>query len=92
MKRYTKRQLATKIIESNSDIFIPADILLEDLEHIYKIRKIAKKILAKTDYSQIYLKNLWIISNNVFGQNVNALLEMIMTETELAALYSVLNN
>jgi len=82
-KIYSKKQLALLIINDNPDIFIPLDTLIDDLSCIYKIRKIAKKILNNDLYNEALLKNLVTTSKNIFGENSAKLYDIILTEDEL---------
>lgn len=82
-KVYSKKQLARMIIEANENIFIPLETLVNDLDSIYKIRKIAVKIINENEYDHRLLNNLFIISNNAFGNNVDRLYEIIMTPQEI---------
>ena len=84
-KIYSKKQLALLIINDNPDIFIPLDTLIDDLSCIYKIRKIAKKILNNDLYNEALLKNLVTTSKNIFGENSTKLYNIILTEEELNA-------
>lgn len=89
-KIFSKKQLAAKILESNPDIFIPSESLLEDLTVIYRIRKIANKIQKNVEYDENLLKNLVITANNVFGQNAETLYSIIMDEDEMQVIYSTI--
>lgn len=84
-KIYSKKQLAMLIINDNPDIFIPLDTLIDDLACIYKIRKIAKKILHNDLYNDALLKNLVTTSKNIFGDNSTKLYDIILTTEELEA-------
>ena len=91
-KKYSKKQLAALIIESNQDIFIPYESLLEDLDSIYKIRKIACKIIKNEDYCISLLVNMLITANNTFGKNKNVLINAVLTQEEIDAVKRVLND
>lgn len=82
-KIYSKKQLALMIVSANPDIFIPIDTLIDDLNYIYKIRKIAKKIIHKDEYNDTLLKNLITTSRNIFGDNCNKLYDIVLSEDEL---------
>lgn len=85
-KIYPKRRLAEIIIQHNKDAFIPKEILLEDLDTIYKIRKMTKKIMKKGHYNKKLLINMVITTKNVFGDNCFYLYNKIMTDEELEVL------
>ncbi len=85
-KLYSKKQLALMIIDANPDIFIPLESLIEDLDSIYKSRKIAKKIMNKEEFDEALLKNLIKTSVNIFSDNISVLYKTIMSEEELFAL------
>lgn len=85
-KVYSKKQLALLILDNNPNIFIPLESLIDDLNHIYKLRKIAKKIINNTEYSVPLLKNLITTSNNIFGSNCSLLYNVIMSEEEYRAI------
>lgn len=89
-KLYSKKQLALIIIGMNDPIFIPLETLIDDLDIIYKMRKIAKKIMAGVEYDVDYLKNLFVIGHNIFGDNILLLFKIIMTDEEVIALENVL--
>lgn len=91
-KKYSKKQLAQLIIDANPDIFIPLESLVEDLDSIYKIRKIAVKILNKEEYCISLLRNLLIIANNAFGKNKNILINIVLSDDEIKAVQKVLND
>lgn len=82
-KNYSKKQLASLIIEANPDAFIPFDTLVDDLDSIFKIRKIARKILDDNEYDEMLLKNLIITANNVFHNKAETLYNIVMSEQEL---------
>lgn len=82
-KNYSKKNLALLIIEANKDTFIPFESLVEDLDSIYKIRKIARKILDDSEYDEKLLKNMIIIANNIFHDNAMILMNVIMSEQEI---------
>lgn len=92
IKFYSKKHLAKLIVEANPDIFIPLDVLIDDLDIIYKIRKVAKKVISGRDYSILYLKNLITISENTFGDKAIVLYKLILSDDELKALQSVIEN
>mgnify|MGYP003621490802 FL=1 len=79
-KIYSKKQLARIILEYNPDIFIPLDSLVADLNNIYKVKKIAIKILNNIEYDQVLLKNLVITANNIFGNSCYNLYMILMTD------------
>lgn len=91
-KKYSKKQLATLIIDANPDIFIPYDSLLEDLDSIYRVRKIAAKIIKGEDYCISLLVNMLITANNTFGKNKNVLISAVLTQEEIDAVKRVLND
>jgi hypothetical protein len=95
-KIYSKRQLAELIIEANDAIFIPFETLVLDLDHIYKIRKIAKKILRNDKYCEKLLVNHYKIATNIFGDNVSKLYNAVMSDEEIKVvndtLHTLLNN
>lgn len=84
-KIYSKKQLATMIINANPDIFIPIETLVDDLNCIYKVRKIAKKILHNDHYNETLLKNLITTSRNIFGVNCDKLYAIVLSDDELEA-------
>ena len=86
---YSKRQLATRIIELNPDTFIPMDVLIDDITYIYKIRKIIRRIINMQEYDIILLKNLIQTSYNIFGNNCIILLQIILSEEEYECLKTI---
>ena len=91
-KKYSKKQLAALIIEANPDIFIPYESLLEDLDSIYRIRKIAAKIIKQEEYCMSLLINMLITANNTFGKNKNILINAVLSQEEIDAVKNVLND
>jgi hypothetical protein len=91
-KIYSKRQLAELIIEANTAIFIPFETLVLDLDHVYKIRKIAKKILRNDKYCDKLLLNHYKIATNIFGNNLNILYSVIMSDEEINVINVTINN
>lgn len=89
-KVYSKKQLALLIIAANDSIFIPVETLTEDLDTIYKIRKIAKKIINEKEYDIKLLKNLFITASNVFGDNVISLFNIILSDEEIVIIEKTL--
>lgn len=85
-KSYSKKQLALLIIEANPDIFIPVEALVADLDSIYKIKKIGKKIILGIEYDESLLKNLIKISRNIFSDNVEMLYDIIISDEEMEVL------
>lgn len=90
-KIYPKRKLAEIIIQHNKDAFIPTEVLLEDLDTIYKIRKATKKIMKKGNYNKKLLKNMVITTKNVFGDSCFYLYNKVMTDEELEILSNALS-
>lgn len=89
-KSYSKKQLAMLIIEANPSIFIPTDVLMDDLDCIYKIRKYAKKILSNRPYDVQLIENMVTISKNIFENKITILYNMVMSDEELEAIERVL--
>lgn len=85
-KTYTKRKLAEMIIDSNVDIFIPPDMLLDDLDYLYKIKRIVKKIMKGYPHDEMLLKNLVTISNNIFENHAYDILNIVLTDEEMETL------
>lgn len=85
-KTYTKRKLAESIINSNVDIFIPPDMLLDDLDYLYKIKRITKKIMKGYPHDHMLLCNLLKISNNIFDNHAYSMLTLVLTDEEMETL------
>ena len=90
-KIYPKRKLADLIIEYNSDAFIPREILLADLDTIYRIRKTVKKIMKNSKHDLILLRNMVITTKNVFGSSCFYIYNKVMTDEELEVLSNALS-
>ena len=90
-KIYPKRKLADIIIEYNSDAFIPREILLADLDTIYRIRKTVKKIMKNSKHDLILLRNMVITTKNVFGSSCFYIYNKVMTDEELEVLSNALS-
>jgi hypothetical protein len=90
-KIYPKRKLADLIIEYNSDAFIPREILLADLDTIYRIRKTVKKIMKNSKHDLILLRNMVITTKNVFGGSCFYIYNKVMTDEELEVLSNALS-
>lgn len=91
-KKYSKKQLATLIIQANPDIFIPYESLLEDLDSIYRVRKIAAKIIKGEEYCVSLLVNMLIVANNTFGKNKETIINIVLSQEEIDAVTKVLND
>lgn len=91
-KIYSKKKLAEAILTSNVDIFIPPDMLMDDLDHLYKIKRIIKKIMNGNDPDRNVLRNLVIISNNIFDNHIIDIINLIMSDEELQVLKIELNH
>lgn len=91
-KIYPKRKLAEMIIEHNSDTFIATEVLLDDLDTIYKLRKMTKKIMKKGKYDKSLLRNMIITTKNVFGDNCFYIYNKVMTDEELEALSNAISS
>lgn len=91
-KKYSKKQLASMIIEANPDIFIPYESLLEDLDSIYRVRKIAAKIIKEEEYCLSLLMNMLIAANNTFGKNKGIIIDIVLSQEEIDAVKKVLND
>lgn len=89
-KIYSKKKLAEVILTANVDIFIPPDMLFDDLDHLYKIKRIIKKIMNGSNPDRNVLKNLVIISNNIFHNHIMDVINLIMSDEELEVLKSEL--
>jgi hypothetical protein len=90
-KIYSKKKLAEAILTSNVDIFIPPDMLMDDLDHLYKIKRIIKKIMNGNEPDRNVLRNLVIISNNIFHNHIIDIINLIMSDDELYVLKKELN-
>lgn len=90
-KIYSKKQLAQLIINANPDIFLPIETLTDDLNCIYKVRKIAKKIINNDQYNEALLKNLITTSRNIFGANCDKLYDIVLNDEELDAVRKYLS-
>ena len=91
-KKYSKKQLASMIIQANPDIFIPYESLLEDLDSIYRVRKIAAKIIKEEEYCLSLLMNMLIAANNTFGKNKGIIIDIVLSQEEIDAVKKVLND
>lgn len=91
-KKYSKKQLASLIIQANPDIFIPYESLLEDLDSIYRVRKIAAKIIKEEEYCLSLLMNMLIAANNTFGKNKGIIIDIVLSKEEIDAVKKVLND
>lgn len=91
-KKYSKKQLASLIIQANPDIFIPYESLLEDLDSIYRVRKIAAKIIKEEEYCLSLLMNMLIAANNTFGKNKGIIIDIVLSQEEIDAVKKVLND
>lgn len=91
-KKYSKKQLAWMIIQANPDIFIPYESLLEDLDSIYRVRKIAAKIIKEEEYCLSLLMNMLIAANNTFGKNKGIIIDIVLSQEEIDAVKKVLND
>lgn len=85
-KTYTKRKLAESIINSNVEIFIPPDMLLDDLDYLYKIKRITKKIMKGYAHDEMLLRNLLTIANNIFNNHAYDMLNLILSDDEMQTL------
>lgn len=85
-KIYTKRKLAEMIISSNINIFIPPDMLLDDLDYLYKIKRIIKKIMKGYSHDPLLLMNLLTITNNIFDNHAFDILNIILSDEEMHTL------
>lgn len=85
-KIYSKKKLAEAILTTNVNIFIPPDMLFDDLDHLYKIKRIIKKIMNGNDPDRNVLRNLVIISNNIFHNHIIEIINLIMSDEELEVL------
>jgi len=90
-KIYSKKKLAEAILTFNVDIFIPPDMLMDDLDHLYKIKRIIKKIMNGNEPDRNVLRNLVIISNNIFHNHIIDIINLIMSDDELYVLKKELN-
>lgn len=91
-KVYSKRQLADMIIEKNDSIFIVKESLMDDLNYIYRLRKLSRKIYENKEIDDNFLINVLHIIDNIFGLNAPIICRCVLSEDEVNCVRSYLLN